>query len=57
MDLEQLRARQNKAECFYQSNRESSIFALDGRGYFENSTTDLPVFFLNPADAWTEAAH
>ncbi|MDE5220151.1 hypothetical protein PYX07_18255 [Pseudomonas aeruginosa] len=49
MDLEQLRALLAKAERFYQPEREPSIFALGGRGYYENPTTDLLAFFLNPA--------
>lgn len=49
MDLEQLRALLTKAERFYQPEREPSIFALGGRGYYENPTTDLLAFFLDPA--------
>ncbi len=49
MELEQLRALLAKAERFYQPEREPSIFALGGRGYYENPTTDLLAFFLNPA--------
>ena len=53
MDLEQLRALLAKAERFYQPEREPSIFALGGRGYYENPTTDLLAFFLNPAQVRT----
>ncbi len=49
MDLEQLRALLIKAEHFHQPEREPSIFALGGRGYYENPTTDLLAFFLDPA--------
>lgn len=51
MDLEQLRQLLHKAERFYQQEREPSIFALGGRGYYENPTTDLLAFFLDPAQA------
>ncbi|HBO2781328.1 TPA: PD-(D/E)XK nuclease family protein [Pseudomonas aeruginosa] len=50
MDLEQLRELLTKAGRFYQPEREPSIFALGGRGYYENPTTDLLAFFLNPAE-------
>ncbi len=49
MDLELLRALLTKADRFYQPEREPSIFALGGRGYYENPTTDLLAFFLDPA--------
>lgn len=49
MDLEQIRALLTKAERFHQPEREPSIFALGGRGYYENPTTDLLAFFLDPA--------
>lgn len=49
MDLEQLRVLLTKAERFYQPEREPSIFAFGGRGYYENPTTDLLAFFLDPA--------
>ncbi|WXL26002.1 PD-(D/E)XK nuclease family protein [Ectopseudomonas mendocina] len=51
MHLEQLRELLTKAERFYQTEREPSIFALGGRGYYENPTTDLLAFFLDPAQA------
>ena len=51
MHLEQLRELLSKAERFYQPEREPSIFALGGRGYYENPTTDLLAFFLDPAQA------
>lgn len=49
MDLEQLRALLAKAEHFYRIELEPTIFALGGRGYYENPTTDLLAFFLDPA--------
>jgi hypothetical protein len=48
MDLEQLRALLSQAERHHQPEREVSIFALGGRGYYENPTTDLLAFFLDP---------
>jgi hypothetical protein len=49
MDLEELRALVAKAEYFYKPEREPTIFALGGRGYYENPTTDLLAFFFDPA--------
>jgi hypothetical protein len=51
MELEQARALLTKAESHYQPERETSIFALGGRGYYENPTTDLLASFLDPAQA------
>jgi len=51
MDVEEARALLARAEIFYQPERESSIFACGGRGYYENPTTDLLGFFLDPAQA------
>lgn len=43
-----MRALLTRAKSFYQPDREASIFALGSRGYFENPTTDLLAFFLDP---------
>lgn len=51
MELEQLRALLANAENHHQPEREKSIFALGGRGYYENPTTDLLAFFLDPAQS------
>ncbi|MNJ20812.1 hypothetical protein D3C77_151520 [compost metagenome] len=49
MDLEHARALLAQAEQHRQPPYEPSIFALGGRGYYENPTTDLLAFFLDPA--------
>lgn len=49
MELEQLRALLKEAQCYGQPERERSIFAVAGRGYFESPTTDLLAFFLDPS--------
>lgn len=49
MDLEQIRALLTQARQHQQPAYEPSIFALGGRGYYENPTTDLLAFFLDPA--------
>jgi len=48
MELEQLRHMLKQAQRFTPLEREPSIFAVAGRGYFENPTTDLLAFFLDP---------
>ena len=49
MDLEQARALLAQAQQHRQPAYKPSIFALGGRGYYENPTTDLLAFFLDPA--------
>lgn len=49
MDLEQIRALLTQARQHQQPAYEPSIFAFGGRGYYENPTTDLLAFFLDPA--------
>lgn len=49
MDLEQASALLANAEKHHQAALQPSIFALGGRGYYENPTTDLLAFFLDPA--------
>ncbi|MEE1882788.1 hypothetical protein EON09_20270 [Pseudomonas soli] len=48
MDLDQARTLLAEAERHRQPAYEPSIFALGGRGYYENPTTDLLAFFLDP---------
>lgn len=49
MELEDARTLLAKAAHYRQPDYEPSIFALGGRGYFENPTTDLLAFFLDPS--------
>lgn len=49
MELEDARTLLAKAAQYRQPDYEPSIFALGGRGYFENPTTDLLAFFLDPS--------
>lgn len=49
MELEDARTLLAKAAYYRQPDYEPSIFALGGRGYFENPTTDLLAFFLDPS--------
>jgi hypothetical protein len=49
MELEHLRDLLKQAQRFAPLEREMSIFSIAGRGYFENPTTDLLAFFLDPA--------
>lgn len=51
MELEPLRDLLKQAQRFTPLEREASIFAVAGRGYFENPTTDLLAFFLDPGKA------
>lgn len=51
MDLNLLHALLAKGERFYQPDREPSIFEVGTRGYYENPTTDLLAFFLDPAQS------
>jgi len=51
MELEHARDLLTKAAHYRQPDYEPSIFALGGRGYFENPTTDLLAFFLDPTQA------
>ena len=51
MDLEPFRELLRTAINFYQPRREQSVFALGGRGYYENPTTDLLAFFLDPEES------
>lgn len=48
MNLEDACALLDRAEHHRQPAQEASIFALGGRGYYENPTTDLLAFFLDP---------
>lgn len=48
MQLENLRTLLEQARRYTPSEREPSIFAIAGRGYYENPTTDLLAFFLDP---------
>ncbi|MGY2292793.1 PD-(D/E)XK nuclease family protein [Pseudomonas sp. SDO528_S397] len=48
MDLEQAKAFLAQAEEHRQPTYEPSIFALGARAYYENPTTDLLAFFLDP---------
>jgi len=50
MDLVQARTLLSKARQHQQPVYERSIFALGGRGYYENPTTDLLAFFLDPRE-------
>ena len=38
-----------RASKFYQPEREPTIFDVGARGYFENPTSDLLAFFLDPS--------
>lgn len=49
LNMEQALALLAKAQHHQQPAYEPSIFALGGRGYYENPTTDLLAFFLDPA--------
>ncbi|BBP58192.1 hypothetical protein EKA85_31175 [Pseudomonas veronii] len=48
MNQEQARALLAQAQQHRQPTYEPSIFALGGRGYYENPTSDLLAFFLDP---------
>lgn len=50
MDLMQARTLLIKARQHQQPAYVPSIFALGGRGYYENPTTDLLAFFLDPGE-------
>lgn len=49
MNLDDARALLARADHHRQPAQEASIFDLGGRGYYENPTTDLLAFFLDPA--------
>src|SRR5690554_3974156 len=49
MELDNLRILLSEAALFSQPDREPSIFSIGGRGYYENPTTELLAYFLDPA--------
>src|SRR5690554_3780945 len=49
MDVERMKALLKEAEQFQGPDREQTLFDIGARGYFENPTTDLLAFFLDPA--------
>jgi len=48
MNVQKARALLDKAASYHHQSQEKSIFDLGGRGYYENPTSDLLAFFLDP---------
>src|SRR6185436_11838084 len=48
--LEQFVRLLHKSRAFRAHSEEKNIFALGGRGYYENPTTDLLAFFAHPQE-------
>lgn len=48
MDVEDIKALLDGVRRFQPAPRERTLFDIGGRGYFENPTSDLLAFFLDP---------